>query len=245
MENTALIRCEQLTVDNELNENANRVLNLSAKAGEIICLIGPDHENKSDWLQTIAGILEAESGQLFLSGRNTLQFDKEDWVKARSQFGYVRTDTAILSAANAMQNLMLPVMYHKTGQMEELRAKAQQLLLDIEAGDNLEQLPAHIKKEQRYKIAVARALMLRPQALFLDSPFTALDQSSINQFKQFLLNKVRNDHLLLILATHNTKFALQYSDQIIYVSEQQLLQFDKSHRIENCDIQEVHDYLAM
>ena len=128
---------------------------------------------------------------------------------------------------------------------EDLRAKAQQLLQDIEAGDNLEQLPAHLTKEQRYKIAVARTLMLSPKALLLDSPFRPLNLPSTHQFKQFLLKQVTNNNLLLILVTHNTKFALEHSDQIIYVSEQQLLQFDKTNRIEKCNIQEVHDYLAM
>ncbi len=245
MENTYLIHCEQLTVDSNINGRIIGALNLSARAGEIISILGPDHESKSDWLQTIAGILEAGSGQLSLSGRDTLEFDKQDWVNARSQFSYVHADTAILSAANALQNLMLPVMYHKTGQPEELRAKAQQLLQDIEAGDKLELLPAYLTKEQRYKIAVARALMLEPQALFLESPFTALDQSSVNQFKQFLLNKVRNDNLLLILATHDSKFALKYSDQIIFIAKHNVLKFDKIQRIQDCNDPEVCDYLSM
>lgn len=245
MGSAALIQCQQLVVDYDEGSKSADQLNLTAHAGDIISIIGPDHESKANWLKTIGGIMPAGSGQLFLAGRETTQFEKEDWVHARMQFAYAHTGTTILSAANALQNLMLPAMYHKTGDADAVRAKAEKLLEDINAGDNLEQLPAHLKKEQRYKIAVARTLMLDPQALLLDSPFTALDLSSINQFQQFLLGKVRDDNLLLILVTNNIKFALEYSDQIIYISEQQMLQFDKNHRIQDCKLPEVCEYLTL
>ncbi|MDH3343511.1 MAG: ATP-binding cassette domain-containing protein [Gammaproteobacteria bacterium] len=245
MKNTALIHCERLVVDRDEGGKPDDQLDLTAHAGSVISIIGPDYDSKANWLKTIVGVLRAESGRLFLAGKETTQFEKRDWVRIRTQFAYVHTETNILSAANALQNLMLPVMYHKTSEADAAKIKAQQLLTEIDAGNNLQLLPAHLKKEQRYKIAVARALMLEPQALLLDSPFTALDLSSINQFKQFLLGKVRDNNLLLILATHDIKFALQHSDQIIYVSEQQMLQFDKDHRIQDCKLPEVCDYLTL
>ena len=245
MTNRPLIQCEQLVVDSEEGGNAEHPLNLQASAASIISIIGPDHDSKTNWIKTIGGIMQAESGQLFLAGEEISQFEKDDWVRTRTQFAYVHAHTTILSAANAVQNLMLPAMYHKTGEASEIRAKAEKLLEDIDAGDNLEQLPAHLTKEQCYKIAVARALMLEPKALLLKSPFTALELASVGQFKQFLLNQVRENNLLLILATHDIKFALEYSDQIIYISEQQLLQFDKNHRIQDCDDPEVRDYLSI
>jgi ABC-type polar amino acid transport system ATPase subunit len=139
---------------------------------------------------------------------------------------------------------MLPAIYHKTGKTDEIRSKAQQLLEDIETGEDLQLLPAYLTKDQRYKIAVARALMLDPHTLLLDSPFSALNFSSAGHFKQFLINKARNDNLLLILATHDTKFALEHSDQILFVSRQHMLQFSKTQRIQDCDIPEVCDYIT-
>ena len=244
MENTALIRCEKLAVSSDLDTKITGALDMNARAGELISIVGPAHKNKSNLLQTIGGVLEAESGQLFLDNKDTLQFNKDDWVQARREFAYIHANTTILSAANALQNLMLPVMYHKTGQPDKHRAYAEQLLTDIEAGDDLEQLPAYLNKEQRYKIAVARALMLKPKALLINNPFTSLEHISIRAFQQFLLNKVRNENMLLLLVTHNIKFALEHSDQIIYVSDQNILQFDNDNRIQDCDNPEVRDYLT-
>lgn len=243
MKNMALLQCEHLVIGNEDDSYSQGELNLTAEAGEIISIIGPSRDINSNCLKTLSCVIETESGHLDLAGKSTKTLSKEDWIRMRTQFAYIHADTAILSAANALQNLMLPAMYHKTGEANELRKKAQQLLVDIEAGDKLELLPAYLTKEQRYKIAVARAMMLDPSALMLDSPFTRLDLSTIHQFKQFLLNTVRNNNLLLILVTHDTKFALEHSDQIIYISKQKILIFNKNNRIQDCQDQEVCSYL--
>ena len=235
-----LIHCDQLVLDNEIKDE----LNLTAHTGSIISIIGPDQDNKSDCLETISDVVAAESGHLYLNGIENTKLNKDDWIHMRTQFAYIHANTAILSAANAIQNLMLPAIYHKTGERDVLINRAQQLLTDINAGDDLELLPAHLKPEQRFKIAVARALMLNPRALLLNSPFTALELPSIKPFQQFLLNRVRDQNLLLILVTHDIKFALKHSDQIIYVSEKRMLQFDKNNRIQDCDNAEVSDYLA-
>ncbi|MCW8829989.1 MAG: ATP-binding cassette domain-containing protein [Gammaproteobacteria bacterium] len=245
MEGTALIHCEQLSIDSDEHLTTERKLNLTASAGSVVSIIGPNHDDNARCLHAIGGISNTKSGQLYLAGRENMQFEKKDWVQARCQFAYVHANTTILSAANALQNLMLPAMYHKTGAADELMVKAQQLLKDIRAGDNLEQLPAFLEKEQRFKIAVARALMINPKALLIDSPFTSLELTSIKPFKQFLLNRVRDHNLLLILVTHDSKFALKHSDQIIYVSENRILQFDQNHRIQDCDDPEVCEYLAI
>jgi len=241
MKNNPLIHCTQLLAKHSTTSE----LNLTAHAGNIISIIGQDQESKSNLLKTIAAITEAESGHLYLAGREPTQFNQDDWVNTRTQFAYIHADTAILSAANALQNLMLPAVYHHLGSSDDNMKKAQQLLHDIQAGENLELLPAYLRKEQRYKIAVARALMLNPQALLLDSPFSALELTSIEPFQKFLLNQVKDRNILLILVTHNVSFALKYSDQIIYLSGQQIFKFDKDKRIQDCTNAEINNYLSM
>lgn len=242
MTNSSLIDCQQL----RLNEaEINHELDFVANAGNIISIIGPDQDDKSHWLKTIAGVISAASGQLNIAGKAVNTFNQKDWVYMRTQFAYVHANTAILSAANALQNMMLPAMYHKTGEADAVRGKAQQLLQDIDAGDNLERLPAHLKKEQRYKIAIARALILDPKVLFLDDAFSAIERPSMSHFYTFLLNKVRNDNLLLVLVSHDTQFTRQHSDQIIYISEHKMLQFDKTNRIQDCNDPEIREYLSL
>lgn len=241
MENHNLIQCNQLIADVPNSGDPEFNLNFSAKAGTIISIIGPGHKGKTDWLKTIGGVNEAISGELHLLGKNTENFTRSDWVKTRTQIAYLKSDTSILSAANALQNVMLPAMYHNLGTASEIKDQALSLLAEIATNCNIEVLPAYLRKDQRFKIAVARALILKPRALLLDNPFSILDPEAASNLKEFLHNKVKHTNLLLILVTHDVKYALKYSDQIIFIGEHIHTLDRKSFT--SCDIAEVSEYL--
>ncbi len=243
MSTTPLIHCEQIIAERRVGDYTGSALNFSAHAGTIVSIIGPDHTGKSDWLQTISGVAQPVSGSLSLLGKNTETYQQQDWVHARTQLGYVRSDTTILSAANALQNIMLPAVYHELGRTPDIREKALKLLEELDVKCDITLLPAYLRKDQCYKIAIARALILEPKALLLDQPFLPLDLNAASKFRRFLLNRVKNDNLLLITVTHDSKFALKHSDQILFMAENQIYPFDKTNDIHTCDIPAVRDYL--
>lgn len=243
METTALIECRQLVAAIDDNHKSADTLDFSAPAGSIVTIIGPDHTGKSNWLKTIAGIEPPVCGELRLFGKNTEDFRRADWVQARTGIAYVNTDTTILSAANALQNVMLPAVYHNMGDAQAIKQKALDLLDETTSNCDYEILPAYLRKDQRFRIAIARALILEPKVLMLDKPFTALDQSTASKLKQFLLGRVRDHQLLLIIVTHDIKFALRHSNQIIFMSSKQIHQFEGAEHINSSEIPEVRNFL--
>lgn len=243
MNSPPLIQCEQIIAERHLGDYAGNALDFSAQAGTVVSIIGPGHAGKSDWLQTISGVSQPVSGSLSLLGKNIDSYQQQDWVHARTQLGYVRSDTAILSAANALQNIMLPAIYHELDSPQVIRENALGLLNELDAECDITVLPAYLRKDQRYIIAIARALILKPKALLLDHPFLPLDQIAASKFRRFLLNRVKNDNLLLIMVTHDSKFAIKHSDQILFMAEDQIHPFDKTNDIRNCDIPVVKDYM--
>lgn len=243
MNTTPLIHCEQLIAERYAGDYTGNGLDFSAHAGTVVSIIGSDHTGKSDWLQTVAGVAPPVSGSLSLLGKNTESYQQQDWVRARTQLGYVRSDTNILSAANALQNIMLPAIYHELSSIADIREKALNLLEELDVECDITLLPAYLRKDQCYKIAIARALILEPKALLLDHPFLPLDLKAASKFRRFLLNRVKNDNLLLITVTHDSKFAIKHSDQILFMAENQIYQFNKTNDIRSCDIPAVKDYL--
>ena len=115
MQNDSLINCENIVAETHVGTYTGDALSFNAHAGKIVCIIGPGHTGKSDWLKTIAGVSMPASGSLRLLGKNIKSFEQKDWVHARTQLAYVRSDTTILSAANTLQNIMLPAIYHALG----------------------------------------------------------------------------------------------------------------------------------
>ena len=145
--------------------------------------------------------------------------------------------------ANALQNIILPGVYHQRGPAPELRERAVALVEEMQVDCELELLPAYLRKDQRFRIAVARAMLLEPRALLLDNPFSPLDLTASNSFKRFLLNRVRKHGLLLMLVSYDIKFALQHSDQIIFTTEDHVYLFNAANDIQSCDVPEIRQFL--
>jgi polar amino acid transport system permease protein len=242
-----IIQCQHVIPDDLSFEYQGKALDLDLACGEVISIIGPQYSGKSHWLKTICGLQQQLSGSITIHGIDTLHLSAEDWAMTRIKVAYLHADTALMSAANGLDNVLAPALYHqldKTLKNEALTEKALNLLKEIDPELNLDDLPAYISKEQRFKIAVARVLLLDPDVLVLDKPFTHFDHESKCQFQRFLANRVNNG-LSLLLASDDVQYALNISDRIIFVDRESLFHFDSKQAILNCDIAVVNEYLKL
>ncbi len=238
-----IIECNGLVADTFHFEYTGEALNFHADAGSIISLIGPDNTGKSDWLKAIAGIHYPQQGSIKYMGTDATELDDEGWSRLRRNFAYVRGDTSLLSAANGLANVMIPARYHKLGDDTEIESKALNLILEIGANQALDELPAFIRRDQRFRLAVARALMLDPKVLFLDNPFVLLDAVAAKKFKTFLLRKVKEDGLTVILVTQDINFTVHNADKILFITSEKVYSFDSVEDFQQSNIPAISEFL--
>lgn len=245
MQSNNIIHCENLIPQELPFDYAGSALDFELHTGEITSIIGPNYSGKGNWIRTICGLEEPSAGELFIKGINTTELSADDWTKTRIKVAYLHEDTALLSAVNGLSNVLLPALYHKLDKKLKkplLAEKALELLDEIDPEINLDDLPAYITKEHRYKIAVARALLLQPDVLALNNPFAHFNSDSKRQFKSFLKNQVEQG-LSLLLVTHDIPYALDTSDKIIFANRENLYHFNSTQAVLNCDIPEVSEFI--
>ena len=245
MPGNIIIQCQHVVPDDLAFEYQGKALDLNIAGGEVISIIGPQYSGKSHWLKTICGLQQQLSGNITIHGIDTLHLSEEDWAMTRMKVAYLHADTALMSAANGLDNVLAPALYHQldtTLKNKALTEKALKLLKEIDPELNLQDLPAYLSRQQRFKIAVARVLLLDPDVLVLDKPFTHFDHHSKRQFQQYLVDKVNNG-LSLLLLSDDVQYALNTSDRIIFVDRENLYHFNSKQAIFNCDIAIVNDYL--
>ncbi len=246
-----IIQCQQVMPDDLTFAYHGEALDLNIASGEVISIIGPQYSGKSHWLKTICGLQQQLSGSITIHGIDTLHLSAEDWAMTRIKVAYLHADTALMSAANGLDNVLAPALYHQLDKTlkndpknEALTEKALNLLKEIDPELNLDDLPAYLSKQQRFKIAVSRVLLLDPDALVLDKPFTHFDHDSKRQFQRFLANRVNNG-LSLLLLSDDVQYVLNTSDRIIFVDRENLYHFDSKQAILNCDIAVVNEHLRL
>jgi ABC-type transporter Mla maintaining outer membrane lipid asymmetry ATPase subunit MlaF len=241
-----LISCRNLTPTGLLTDFKGSALDFELARGELVNIIGPVFEDKSTWLKTMCGLNEQATGEVYLLGVNTHQLDHTEWAQTRMKVAYVHADTALLSAANGLMNVLAPAIYHRIDEIiskQLLAEHALDLLEEIDPELNLDDLPAYISEDQRFKIAVARALMLDPDVLVLDNPFINFDRNIRKDFQNYLNSKIKQG-LSILMVTQDIRYALNHSDRIIYVDHENLHIFDSVADLRHSDIAAITRYLG-
>lgn len=222
-------------------------LSFELNTGEVVSIIGTDQSSKSRWLKTLCGLQPQQSGILHINGIDTLHLSSEEWTLIRRKVSYIHADTALLSAANGLENMMIPALYHRLDRQnnkQSLEEKALEILKEIDPELNLTDLPAYIPKEQHFKIAVARALLLEPNVMVLDDAFSRLSNESKRQFQVFLDNRIQQG-LSLLITTDDISYALAYSDKLLFAERDRLHVFDPRQAILDSKVPVIDEYLSL
>lgn len=242
-----IIQCSQLIPEELPFDYHGDPLDFKLGAGEVISIIGPDYSGKGNWLRTICGLEDQSSGDVYIKGLNTLNLSAKDWTMTRMKVAYLHEETALLSAANGLMNVLAPALYHqidKENNKQLLAERALELLEEIDPDINLDDLPAYLSRDHQHKIAVVRALLLEPDVLALNNPFAHFNSDSKHKFKAFLKNQVKKG-LSILMVTHDIPYALRISDKIIFADRENLIFFDSAEAVLDSDVAMVNQFINL
>ena len=239
-----LIECRNLIANVSKPQFISKGLDLDIESGQIIILTGPENMGKNDWLKTIGGVFYPVGGTISFFGRNAKSFSQDERSLLRKDLAYITGELNLLSVINGLVNVMLPATYHKMGSSEQIKTKAQNLIIELGIDDELDQLPASMHKDQRYLLMVARALMLDPRVLFLEKPFFQLDTVSAEHFKHFLNDLAKQKNLTIMISTQDINFIRQYADKVLFITLDEIFSFASADEFFNCDKTQIANFLG-
>jgi len=200
---------------------ALRGADLTVGYGEVLAVMGPSGSGKSTLLHCLAGILRPDSGEVRFAGRRTDQLGERARTELRRRsFGFVFQFGQLVPDLPAIENVMLPLLL--AGQARAAaREQAAALLSKLEL-DGLEQRrPGELSGGQAQRVAVARALVIRPEVIFADEPTGSLDSLAGLRVMQLLTGAARSQGATVVLVTHEARVAA-YSDREVMVRDGQV-----------------------
>ena len=179
---------------------------------DFVCLLGPSGCGKTTLLRIIAGLLEADSGSIFL-GDNELTH-----VPARARgFGIVFQSYSLFPNMTVAQNIGYG-MKIRGASRQDIDTRCNALLQLIQLPDVAANYPAQLSGGQQQRVALARALAVDPALLLLDEPLSALDARVRVQMRGEIHKLQRQLRIPTIMVTHDQEEALTLADTIICMS---------------------------
>ncbi len=177
--------------------------------GEFVSIVGPSGAGKSTILKLMADLLPLQGGTV------TLQKHLPQEARIRREFAYVFQTPALLPWRSIRRNLELPL---QISNQAIAPAKIEQLLQLTGLSGFQEHKPSELSGGMQQLAAIARALVLEPELLLLDEPFSALDAVTREKMNTELERIVSSTHKTALLVTHSIEEAVYLSDRVLVLS---------------------------
>ncbi len=198
-----------------------RDLDLSVELGEMLAIVGASGVGKSTLLHVLGGLDRADSGVIEVAGRELTSMNDADLVEFRNRnVGFVFQFHHLMPEFTALENVEMPMRIARMP-LAEARQRATDLLTRVGLADRLTHRPSLMSGGEQQRVAVARALVMKPPLVLADEPTGDLDETTAESLHA-LLREMHAEHgLTSVIATHNPRLAAA-CDRILRLERGQL-----------------------
>lgn len=188
-------------------------VNLDIGKQEFVCILGPSGCGKTTLLRVIAGLEEADQGELFSDGDNLIR------VPAQNRgFGIVFQSYSLFPNMTVVENIGYGLSVRKRPK-PEIDKRVAELLNLVHLSGQDEKLPHQLSGGQQQRVALARALAVDPKLLLLDEPLSALD-AKVRETLRYEIREVQRSLCIpTVMVTHDQKEAMAMADKIVCMKE--------------------------
>lgn len=195
-------------------------VDLNVRAGELLALLGPSGSGKTTLLRTIAGLVEADRGQVFFGG-----LDATTLPVQKRQVGFVFQHYALFKHMSVADNIAYGLQVRERASRPsraEIRRRTSELLDLVQLSGYESRFPAQLSGGQRQRVALARALAVEPRVLLLDEPFGALDAKVRKDLRAWLRDIHERTGKTTVFVTHDQDEALELADRVAVLNQGRL-----------------------
>ena len=198
-----------------------RDLDLSVESGEMVAIVGASGVGKSTLLHVLGGLDRADAGTVRVGDADITALADAEVVAFRNRHvGFVFQFHHLLPEFSAIENAEMPMRIARVP-TRQARPRAEDLLRRVGLGERLTHRPGMLSGGEQQRVAVARALAMRPSVLLADEPTGDLDEQTADSLHALLREMHRTHGLTSIIATHNLRLAAG-CDRILRLHEGRL-----------------------
>ena len=198
-------------------------VSLAVGKGESVALIGPNGAGKSTFLRCCLRLVEPEAGEIRLLGSEVRALSPATLRRLRARVGFVFQRHNLVPRLPVLSNVLHGALARHPGPRawfheiapRALREEAMHCLERVGLADFATRRADQLSGGQSQRIAIARALMQRPEVMFADEPVASLDPAAGEEVMARFLDLVRSDRLTLVFTTHDLRHALGYGDRVV------------------------------
>lgn len=216
---------------------------LDVRRGEVLGVIGPSGSGKSVIMRTVVGLLPKTAGTIEVFGKDYAGLSGRERVDIERRWGVLFQQGALFSALSVIENVEFPLREH-LDIPRKLRREIARFKIDLvglpQGAENL--YPSELSGGMIKRAALARALALDPEIVFLDEPTAGLDPIGAARFDELILSLKDALGLTVYMVTHDLDSLVKVCDRIAALGKGKLLQVGTLEQLQAADDPWLIDY---
>jgi len=202
--------------------HALRDVSLRIEKGEMVATMGPSGSGKSTLLNIIGGLDRPSDGSIFIDGVEIERLDDDSLTRLRREkIGFVFQFFNLLPTLNARENVALPLHLARVSR-REATARSVAMLELVGLADRQEHLPDELSGGEQQRVAMARALVLRPPLILADEPTGNLDSRNGEEVLSLFKRLQSQFNTTVMMVTHDSR-AATFCDRILQMQDGRMI----------------------
>jgi phospholipid/cholesterol/gamma-HCH transport system ATP-binding protein len=194
-------------------------LNCCLSKGDTHLLLGGSGTGKSTMLRMIGGLQRPDSGDVRVAGESLASKTERELGNIRRGIGMLFQNGALLDSLTVFENVALPLREHTRQAIDAIAHRVTEVLAAVGLDGVESLLPRELSGGMLRRVAFARAIVMEPEILLCDEPFSGLDPLNVTRIEELLMQLNRDLGLTVVVTSHHMASSLRMADQMILMRD--------------------------
>jgi phospholipid/cholesterol/gamma-HCH transport system ATP-binding protein len=196
-----------------------RGVNLEVKTGETLVIIGRSGGGKSVLLKHLVGLMEPDTGEIWIQGQNIIGMNEGELGEIRKKVGILFQSGALFDSMTVEDNIAFPLREAGERDPKVLHQKVLEMLEVMEMEGQGDKMPESLSGGMKKRVGLARSIIRRPSCVLYDEPTSGLDPVVADSINRLIRRLQQRFGMTSVVVTHDMKSAFDVADRIAYLHE--------------------------
>lgn len=218
-------------------------ISMTFEAGKTNLIIGQSGSGKTVLLKCLLGLFQTDSGQMYFNDQVFGNMEEKDRRTLRREMGMVFQGSALFDSMTVLENVMFPMQMLTKKSDAEIKIAAEEVIERVNLENANNKLPAELSGGMQKRVAIARAIVMKPKYLFCDEPNSGLDPKTAIVIDNLIKEITKENNITTVINSHDMNSVMEIGDSILFLQDGKNAWEGSKELIFKTDNQAVNDFV--